>query len=260
MGLRSVPNRSRSVLIVGGGTFGISAAYHLAERGYHDITVLDRCIQPSPESAGNDINKIVRSDYSDALYTQLAEEAMAVWKDDSGIFHDFFHATGWLIAAANISIPFLEKSLANAEALGVSAGYISEEDVRARWPALSGSFENWRILWNPSAGWVDAVDAQMAMVSACRRNGVRFISGEAGHVERLLFDEGSSQCLGALSTDGSVHEAAIIILAAGAAAAEVLDMEGQLVAKGHSVGFLQLTPEEAEKYKNIPVFDNLEQG
>lgn len=64
---------SKRVLIVGGGTFGLSAAYHLAKSGYTDVTVLDKsAFVPSPASAGNDLNKIIRAEYEDPFYADLA--------------------------------------------------------------------------------------------------------------------------------------------------------------------------------------------
>jgi sarcosine oxidase/L-pipecolate oxidase len=47
------------VLIVGGGTWGISIAYRLARRGFTNITVLDSDDLASSTAAGNDLNKIL---------------------------------------------------------------------------------------------------------------------------------------------------------------------------------------------------------
>ena len=55
-GAAAMADRKPSVLIVGAGTFGLSTAYHLLERGYTDITVLDRYPAPSRGSAGYDIS------------------------------------------------------------------------------------------------------------------------------------------------------------------------------------------------------------
>lgn len=64
---------SKRVLIIGGGTFGLSAAYHLAKSGYTDVTVLEKgAFIPSPASAGNDLNKIIRAEYEDPFYAELA--------------------------------------------------------------------------------------------------------------------------------------------------------------------------------------------
>jgi glycine/D-amino acid oxidase-like deaminating enzyme len=48
-----------SILIIGAGTWGCSAALHLARRGYENVQVLDPFDVPSPIAAGNDVNKIM---------------------------------------------------------------------------------------------------------------------------------------------------------------------------------------------------------
>jgi sarcosine oxidase/L-pipecolate oxidase len=66
------PATDSAILIVGAGTFGLSTAYELIIAGYTNITVLDRDTVPSQFSAGNDLNKIVRAEYEDPFYTELA--------------------------------------------------------------------------------------------------------------------------------------------------------------------------------------------
>ena len=250
----------RSVIIIGGGTFGTSTAYHLSERGYKNVKVLDRWAPPSCEASGNDINKVVRADYGQQLYANLGQEAMNIWKDPTHILNPFFHGTGWLIGASNDSIPFMHASLKTLERLGYkSAGFVTREEVHARWPKFSGALEDWKIIWNAAAGWANADKAVAALARSAMSKGVRYISGDSGHVEQLLFD-GDSKCTGVMCADGSSHFADVVILAAGAAAASILDMEGQLIAKGHTVVHVQLTPEEVEHYKDIPILDNLEDG
>ena len=64
---------SKRILIIGGGTFGLSTAYHLAKAGYQNVTVLDKSeFLPSEASAGNDFNKIIRAEYEDPWYADLA--------------------------------------------------------------------------------------------------------------------------------------------------------------------------------------------
>lgn len=61
------------VLILGGGAWGLSTALHMVNSGYSDITVIERAEQiPSRYSAAWDLNKIVRAEYEDPFYTDLA--------------------------------------------------------------------------------------------------------------------------------------------------------------------------------------------
>jgi len=120
----------RSVLIVGGGTFGTKTAYHLSQRGYKSVKVVDRWAPPSLEAAGNDINKVIRADYPEPLYAKLASEAINVWKDPKGIFSGLYHKTGWVLAADSASLPFIECSIKTAGDLGLEqAEPISTKDI-----------------------------------------------------------------------------------------------------------------------------------
>lgn len=250
----------RSILIVGGGTFGTSTAYHLAQRGYQKITVLDRSAPPSEIAAGNDINKIVRADYPEPLYARLATEATKLWRDPEGLYQGLYHRCGWILAASDSSVSWIEESVKTAGELGQeTARPISAEEVTRRWPSFNGAMEGWKSFHSNAAGWVDAREALTRMARVAAESGVTYVSGDAGHVQQLLFDE-DAVCIGARSADGTAHFADVVVLAAGAATASLLDMKGQLVAKGHTVGHLQLTPEEVEKYKDIPVVDHLEGG
>lgn len=250
----------RSILIVGGGTFGISTAYHLAQRGYKNVTVLDRSAPPSVEAAGNDINKVIRRDYPEPLYARLATEAIDIWRDPSGIFNGLYHRCGWIIAASEVSLPWVEHAVKTAGELGLEqAQSITAEEVTKRWPAFTGSMNGWKSFWNHAAGWANARSALAKMAHAAQKAGVMYVSGDTGHVVQLLFDE-NSVCIGARCADGTSNFADVVVLAAGAAAASLLDMKGQLVAKGHTVGHIQLTPEEVKLYKDIPIVDHLEGG
>lgn len=65
-------DKDAAITIIGGGAWGLSTAYHLARAGYTNITVFERGRQiPSPYSAANDLNKIVRAQYDTNFYTDL---------------------------------------------------------------------------------------------------------------------------------------------------------------------------------------------
>lgn len=66
-------NKTSPIVIIGSGAWGLSTAHHLLSTGYTDITVFDRASEiPSRYSAGYDLNKIVRAEYEDGFYTDLA--------------------------------------------------------------------------------------------------------------------------------------------------------------------------------------------
>ena len=253
---------SKSILIIGGGTFGTSTAYHLSlqPHKYTSITVLDRFPVPSQEAAGNDINKVIRNDYADPLYARLTTEAMELWADPNGMYAGQYDRCGWLLGAAEASRHFVQQSAETAKKLGLTAAQpIEADEIRKRWPLITGGMEGWNTVWNPSAGWANARGALTRMAQAAQKNGVKYFDGPKGHVKQLLYDE-KGRCIGARSADRSTCFADTVILAAGAAAATLLDLKGQIVAKGHTVGHIRCTPEEVVKYRNLPLLAHLEGG
>ena len=65
-------SKSDSIIIVGGGAFGLSTALHLIRNGFTNVSVFDKDDQIPPRySAANDLNKIVRAEYEDPFYTNL---------------------------------------------------------------------------------------------------------------------------------------------------------------------------------------------
>jgi len=50
--------KNEKIIVVGAGCFGMSTAYHLLQRSYTDVTILDRSTTlPAPDAASNDINR-----------------------------------------------------------------------------------------------------------------------------------------------------------------------------------------------------------
>ena len=67
---------SRSVLVVGGGVFGLTAAIELRRRGWR-VRLVDAGPIPCEAASSTDISKAVRMDYgSDAFYAELAERSL----------------------------------------------------------------------------------------------------------------------------------------------------------------------------------------
>lgn len=66
-------DKTEAVAILGAGAWGLSTALHLTEAGYTHVTVFDQASEiPSTFSGAYDLNKIVRAEYEDEFYTELA--------------------------------------------------------------------------------------------------------------------------------------------------------------------------------------------
>ncbi|KAK8112387.1 FAD dependent oxidoreductase [Apiospora sp. TS-2023a] len=257
--------KNAPILIIGAGTFGLSTAYHFAQSGFTDITVLEKSTAvPPTDSAGNDLNKIVRAEYEDPFYAELALEAMSEWKN-APLFAPYYHETGYLLAnsaaAPEKAKKTLLKSLSSIQQHPAFRGKISaietREDIRKVAPVFDGPME-WKGYFNRFAGYVHSADALTAVYSACCALGVKFHAGDA--VKSLTYDATSTpaaengRCTGAVTASGKTYTAALTVLTLGAALATVLPEVGrQVAANAWAVAHIQLTPEEAQKLRSIPV-------
>jgi sarcosine oxidase / L-pipecolate oxidase len=67
-------------------------------------------------------------------------------------------------------------------------------------------------------------------------------------------------CTGVLTADGALYHADVVILSAGAQIATLVEAKDEVEATASAIGVIQLTPEEAKKYRDIPIIDDFEQG
>ncbi|KAL6912906.1 hypothetical protein FSST1_010666 [Fusarium sambucinum] len=250
-----------SVLIIGGGVFGTSTAYHLAQRGYTNVTVVDRFAAPSRDSAGTDLNKVIRADYPNPYYAKLGLETLNVWKDPESLFKGLYRETGWIMGGHPETNQWLENAKVLADKTGrEGVEYLSPEEMKEKWPALTGDFPGWTNLFSPQAGWVPSGQALLRMAKAAEAMGVRYITGPSGQIKTLVYDENET-CKGAIAANGQYHSADKIIVSAGASLPALINgARTDVRAETSVICVIKLEPDEIEKYKDIPIIDDFEQG
>ena len=98
-----------------------------------------------------------------------------------------------------------------------------------------------------------------AELKQAEKLGVKFISGADGTMTNLRISEG--KVTGIEVASGAVHTAQKYILSTGAASPALLpELAKTCWSKCWTLAHIQLTPEEAAEYKNMPVVDNHELG
>lgn len=260
--MRCSHRKAEHILIVGAGTFGLSTAFELANNGYSNITVLERASTiPSPFSAGCDLNKIVRAEYEDRFYTDLALEAMEAWKEP--FFAPFYAERGILMLNSPAAEQKAKDSMNKAfSSIKHHAGFPSEalskissgDEIRSRVPQLQGKMDGWGGYSNSHGGYVLAGRAMARLHIACKEMGVKFFLGAAGQAVALLRD--GRKCVGVRTQSGETHRASRTILCLGAHAASLLPSIGpQITAKAWSVAHLQLTSAQVKGMLGIPVIN-----
>ena len=101
------PSKSDPILIVGAGVFGLSTALELKQRGYKDITVLDRYAPPAVDGSSVDISRIIRIDYADPIYCKMAREAYQGWTTE---FKEQYFESGFALLSETPRNDWIQKS------------------------------------------------------------------------------------------------------------------------------------------------------
>jgi len=202
-----------SIVVVGAGVFGLTAAWELRLRGW-DVTALDPGPVPRPAAASTDISKVVRMDYgADDFYTALAERALEGWDHWNARWdRPLYHQDGFLLLSRGElqAGDFECDSMAALAKRGHDVVRLDDAARRQRfpaWPAArypDGYF-------NPRAGWAESGNVVGRIAEAARAAGVALIQGE-----RFVALVGERGRVAGVRTEGGEHRADAVLIAAGA--------------------------------------------
>ena len=164
-----------SVVIVGGGVMGASAAYHLAARGVRDVVVLDRAASPGAGSTGRATGGF-RAQFSTDVQVRLsllAREKLARFESETGV-DPGYRPFGYLwLASSEAQRDDLRRALAVQRAAGlheareVSAGEIAALNPAVRLDGVIGG------CFCPTDGFVAPMKILEGYLGAAERLGVR---------------------------------------------------------------------------------------
>ncbi|KAK1763777.1 L-pipecolate oxidase [Phialemonium atrogriseum] len=254
-----------SYLIVGAGVFGVSTAYHLIQK-YPDasVTLVDRDAfdADSRVAASWDWNKVVRADYDDFVYCQLALEAQDVFKTNP-LWKPYFHQTGvyWTCRS-----DYATNVIAHHHKLGRKDDIIALPVSEAR-KLYNGLFDDAdysgvkEVLVNKASGWAAAGDCLRAITRKALDLGVKYVTAETAWLQT----DGRGSCTGIKTATGDVLTASHVILCTGAYTPKLLELSAakiglpnlragdRILSAGIATGMAQLDEKEYEKYVNMPV-------
>ncbi|KAH7090203.1 FAD dependent oxidoreductase [Paraphoma chrysanthemicola] len=258
-------SKNDPIAIIGAGAFGLSTALELSNQGYTDITVFEKDEEiPSRWSAANDLNKIMRAEYEDDFYTDLAVEATHAWQ--TPLYAPYFHRVGYLNCvtgkAPQKAADTMKRFHAAAERHPDMKPYVDTingpDDIKSFcWQFKAGELPGWKGYLSRYDGYVHSANALRGIYREARSKGVRFYLGRRiGAIREVVYEgkDFSRKSVGVRTEDGRFHTASLVIVAAGAAATKVLPEIGKEVsAKSWSVAHIRLSDEETAALRGIPV-------
>lgn len=280
-----------SILILGAGVFGLSTGLSLLLSPRYlstHITILDThaplpSLIPSeshnPHAASIDNSRIIRADYSNPLYTVLAQKAQHIWRNKYAK-QAIYRESGVAIVGekGKSGWEYIEKSRSNvgSQIRSHDEGRVqnlgSPEDIKAALKTDGSSGSAGYI--NYSSGWADAA---AAMADVRRR-----VNEEAGKQGRRIWKRGKAvelvydharhsvhtpgtepkrrKITGVRLESGETLQADLVVLAAGAWTGALIDLRSRAEATAQVVAYISLTPDERSQLQSMPVLLNLGTG
>lgn len=257
--------KTASYIIVGAGVFGVSTALHLIKKYPNaSVTLVDRDAYDADSrvAASWDWNKVVRADYDDIVYCQLALEAQDVFNSDP-LWQPHFHETGIFWMSRD---DYADEVIRNYRTLGRKADLSSVSVSEAR-KMHGGLFQNAdysgvkNVLINKTSGWVAAGDCLRSVTRAAIALGVNYVVGE---VASLTLGE-NGECTGLVTKTGDHLTASHVVLCTGAYTPKLLELAAaetgvddlragsRIVAGGITTGMTTLNDSDFERHEKMPV-------
>ncbi len=204
---------SSTILIVGGGTFGVNTAIELRQRG-HAVTLLEPGPLPHPNAASTDISKVIRMDYgSDEFYMEMMEEALDLWRAWNDEFGEtVFYETGVLYFTLDGMQPgdFEYDSYQLLLKRGHKIERLDSNELRKRFPAWNADLYP-DGYFNPQGGWSPSGRTVNLLAARARTAGVKIIEGTSF---ANLIEEGG-RVRGVKTTEGNEFVADWVVICAG---------------------------------------------
>lgn len=204
--------KSASVVVIGGGVFGASAAFHLGEAGHKEVVLLDRgplASGTTPFAAGQ--TGYLNSDRFALRFGSYCVEFFQNFAQRTGQPIDFRQCGSLRIALTEKYRDDLEKRLAAAKEIGhAEVEFLSHGRARQLVPTLQPPDDS-AVLYIPKDGYVEPKSVAVAFAAAARDRGVSIHTRTAA--TGLRIDDGRVQ---AVVTDEGAIETPWVVLAAGA--------------------------------------------
>lgn len=213
--MTGVPPKA-SVVIIGGGVIGVSAAYHLAAAGVRDVVLVERGALGSgstSRAAGG-----VRAQFSDRVNIELATRSLETYERFGERFGQEIdlRQVGYLFLLDRPeNVAEFEAAVAVQNELGVPSRMISVAEARRLSP-LIGTDGLLAAVYSPTDGHCTPESVVLGFATAARRFGARLVTNcAATGIER------DGERIVAVTTAAGRIETDTVICAAGAWSREV---------------------------------------
>lgn len=211
----------RSVLIVGGGIMGASAAYWLSKMG-SAVTLLDQYDAPNSRGASGDHLRVFRLTYGkDAFYTEMAAKTLPLWLDLNAESGEVLLQQNGMLELATLNKGYEEHSYQVLKDMKLPVAKMSKEELKRHYPMMNARAIKFG-LFHKDGGMLWASRATAAILHLAQRKGAK-VKAHTRVVSVLRSKEGIK---GVKDSHGKLWHADDYLFAAGAWTSEVLKSYG----------------------------------
>lgn len=161
------------VVIVGGGIWGCSVAYHLAQGGCRDILLLERG-ELASETTSMAAGLITQLRTTRLMYNAIRDTVRTLrgWEAKTGNDCGFREVGSLKVALTDERVAEFRRQVAVLKRWGLEIEFISGPEMERRVPFLSGQAVK-AVVWMPTDGYAEPYSLAMAMAREARRMGAR---------------------------------------------------------------------------------------
>jgi 4-methylaminobutanoate oxidase (formaldehyde-forming) len=215
-------------VIIGGGVGGTSIAYHLAERGWTDVILVERADLTSGStfhSAG--LVGQLRATVTLTRMMMYGSELYRRLRDETGVDPSWHEVGSIRLASSTERMEELERQAGWAKTFGLPMELIDAQAAQDRFPLMSTAGVLGGV-WLPTDGWLDPSGLAQALAAGARQRGVTIrtqtrvvaIGVERGRVTRVTVEHRGERA--EIATD-------VVVNAAGMFAPEIGRLVGVTV-------------------------------
>ncbi|HRI95002.1 MAG TPA: FAD-dependent oxidoreductase [Nocardioides sp.] len=239
--------RQRAV-VVGGGVNGLSIARALAERGVHDVLLLERRTLASGGTGKS--SGIVRCHYGVPSLAAMAWRSLPLLEslaDEIG-----FHQVGYLVTVGPQDEDALRANVAMQQRLGIDVSMTSMDVASGLWPHMQTG-DLCAAALEPRGGYADASQLALHFAARAREAGATI---RQGHPVSRLVTRGE-QIVGLELSSGERIDADVVVIAAGVWSADLLGgVDVDVPLRGLRAGMLLM--DAGKELGELPVLSDLE--
>lgn len=247
----SVPERSE-IVIIGGGVIGASIAYHLAQRGRTDVTLVERksLTHGSTWHAAGLVGQLRTS----SNLTQLMGTSVETYRT---LEEKTGYATGWRgvgglrIASSPQRWEELKRVYTQGRSYGFDIHLVSPAEALELFPLLNIEGVH-GATWTPTDGYVDPSQLTHSFITGARAAGVRVVQN--CRVEAIERAPGNSRRVAAVVTEQGRIECDVVVNATGMWGAETARLARVNVAVNAVEHQYVVTEKSDDLPANLPTF------